>query len=74
MCFQHKTGEQIPACLILQSVPGLDGAQLLPGMLPLAPRITQRIPCSGQRSQQPCKSASGSTLTCPSYRENEVLL
>lgn len=72
MCFQHKTGEQIPACLILQSVLGLDGAQLLPGMLLLAPRMTQRIPCSGQRSQQPCKSTSGSTLTCPSYWENEV--
>lgn len=51
VCFQHRTGEQIPAFSILQRVPGLDGAQLLPGMAPLARRATQRIPCSGQSSR-----------------------
>ena len=50
MCFQHKTGEQTPAFLILQRVLGLDGAQLLPGMAPLARRVTQCLPCSGQSS------------------------
>lgn len=53
VCFQHKTGEQILACLIQQHVPGRDGAQLLPGSAPLARRETQRIPCGGQSSRSP---------------------
>jgi len=72
MCFQHKAGEQIPPFLILRGVLGLEGAQLLPGLAPLARQVTQHIPGSQQSSHTALQISSGSTLTCPSYWQKEV--